>query len=170
MDLKDLRLRLRIFSRLKTDYADEDCKLAISGETVRLDPPSKLQGFFRFLHGDNRTATVHFIAQTYKAAETWVHNLKNNAYLNMDKHSEFQRKEAEDVLTQLKNLQTDLRDSVAGVERLQQTYQDTPEIVEKLNILIQDVQRLILAMANVIETRTHAIKSRCIRKVLKRTL
>jgi hypothetical protein len=129
--IEDNLLNLKIISKIK-----ENDKLSSQEKIIKIDPPSILQGVYRWINAEGRTVTLEklteIIDESMKITEDLLareKELKNNQYLDLEENNSqiFQ------------NFIIELTNCLLGLENLKKTYCNDISIMSKLDLLLKKI-------------------------------
>jgi hypothetical protein len=127
--IEDNLLNLKIISKIK-----ENDKLSSQEKIIKIDPPSILQGVYRWINAEGRSITMEkltdIINESMLITEGLLERekeLKENEYLDLQENNSqiFQ------------NFIIELTNSLLGLENLKKTYHDDINIMSQLDILLK---------------------------------
>ena len=129
--IEDNLLNLKIISKIK-----ENDKLSSQEKIIKIDPPSLLQGVYRWMNAEGRSITMekltNIINESMLITEGLLKRekeLKENEYLDLQENNSqiFQ------------NFIIELTNSLLGLENLKKTYYEDINMMSKLDILLRKI-------------------------------
>ena len=129
--IEDNLLNLKIISKIK-----ENDKLSSQEKIIRIDPPSLLQGVYRWMNAEGRNITLDkltdIVNESMEITEGLLRRekeLKDNEYLDLQENNSqiFQ------------NFIIELTNSLLGLENLKKTYCDDISVMSQLDILLKKI-------------------------------
>ena len=131
-------LNLKIISKIK-----EHDKLSSQEKIIKIDPPSILQGVYRWANSEGRAITLEklteIIDESMKITESLLareKELKENEYLDLQENNSqiFQ------------NFIIELTASLLGLENLKKTYSDDINVTSEIDLLLKKITTRIEKM------------------------
>ena len=129
--IEDNLLNLKIISKIK-----ENDKLSSQEKIIKIDPPSLLQGVYRWMNAEGRTITMEKLTDIINESMLITEGLlkrekelKENEYLDLQENNSqiFQ------------NFIIELTNSLLGLENLKKTYYEDINIMSQLDILLKKI-------------------------------
>tara|TARA_Y100000590_G_C15406340_1_gene895840 strand:- start:112 stop:582 length:471 start_codon:yes stop_codon:yes gene_type:complete len=129
--IEDNLLNLKIISKIK-----ENDKLSSQEKIIKIDPPSMLQGVYRWMNAEGRCITLEKLTDIVNASMEITEgllkrekDLKENEYLNLQENNSqiFQ------------TFIIELTNTLLGLENLKKTYCDDINIMSQLDILLKKI-------------------------------
>ena len=129
--IEDNLLNLKIISKIK-----ENDKLSSQEKIIKIDPPSLLQGVYRWMNAEGRNITLEKLTEIVNDSMVITEGLlqrekelKENEYLDLQENNSqiFQ------------NFIIELTNSLLGLENLKKTYHEDINIMSQLDILLKKI-------------------------------
>ena len=129
--IEDNLLNLKIISKIK-----ENDKLSSQEKIIKIDPPSLLQGVYRWMNAEGRSITMEKLTDIINESMLITEGLlkrekelKENEYLDLQENNSqiFQ------------NFIIELTNSLLGLENLKKTYYEDINIMSQLDILLRKI-------------------------------
>jgi hypothetical protein len=157
--LEDIVLNLKVIAKL-SDHRNEQFKLNVgTGEPV-IQKITFFSPITRFFSGESRSKTLEFVTKTFQNCHHLVDMYLNSTYMEINKAktiSQYQKSKAQEILTSLQSLSTELENSIGGLDALKETYTNDCTISARIEILKVKAQRMILTIAQAVEQVSNSI-------------
>tara|TARA_Y100001954_G_C15802741_1_gene601035 strand:+ start:1335 stop:1844 length:510 start_codon:yes stop_codon:yes gene_type:complete len=141
--LEDILVELKVISKIT-----ENQKIStVNSSNISIEKDDFLQGTRRYLWNDSREKTTKTIDTIIDKAIEYSNSCINSTQLNLynitKSPSEHDRECHFREYTKLKNLSTEINNTVKGIENLQRTYADDAIISSHLDVIIHKIQNCV---------------------------
>ena len=124
-------LNLKIISKIK-----ENDKLSSQKEIIKIDPPTLLQGVYRWINSEGREITLEkltvIVESTMKITEELLDKERDK---NDTNYIDFKENNSEI----LQNYIIEMTNSLLGLENLKKTYNNDISIASKIDLLLRKI-------------------------------
>lgn len=124
----DLARQLKVIAQIK-----ENDKISVDNGTIRIDPPTHMQSFRRFLYGDNRDRSLTLVQEVINCMISRIQHHNHTDEDHPSYHARLSKRGLEALIQAtkgLKNLETTYADDARTISVIQQLLEDIEDFIE----------------------------------------
>lgn len=138
---------LKIISKINVNE-----KIYINNDQfIIVERNSTLLSLIRSLYGENRYKNIDQLSDIYNNIFSFINNQLNSKYLSISKLTNIEEDIYFEIISQLENICTELKNSISGLDSLKKTYNNDilidsqlDDLITRIDAIISKVQKKIL--------------------------
>ena len=131
----------------------------IGGSNIALESDKSYTPLLRYLNGDSRKKTVDTIQDVVSNATEISNSMLQHSCMSLydrkEQPTSFEINEYNKQFQQLKNLSSEMQNSLKGLSNLRVTYSSDANIVAQLEVITENVKRQVIEIESNLESKSN---------------